>query len=65
MKCIQCGSDGCGISICRFSGKPNDEYLRVKRAINAYATAMTERDKAPQWERDMRQGNPDTKPGYL
>jgi hypothetical protein len=34
--------------------------LHEQDQINLYANAMVERDKQPQWERDMRQGAKET-----
>ncbi len=39
--------------------------LITKQQTNEYANAQISRDKEePRWLRDMRQGNPDTPPGY-
>lgn len=44
MKCIQCGSQGCGWDVCRFSGRSHAEYQSVKNVTDAYAKAQAERD---------------------
>ena len=54
MKCIQCSSDGCGVSACRLTGVTRAEYLRAIDAANAYADAMTRRDAGAR-----HQGRPD------
>jgi hypothetical protein len=54
MKCIQCGTLGCGVDLCRFSGMPHAEYLRIQRVVNNYANAMSDRDRSARHE-----GRPD------
>ena len=57
MKCIQCGSLGCGWDVCRFSGKTKEQFLRDQAAANAYANEMVQRDKEqPKWLRDFKTG---------
>ena len=59
-KCPQCGSEGCGPYRCRFSGNTHELFR-----ANTYADAAIKRDaEQPRWLSDMRQGSPDTKPGY-
>jgi hypothetical protein len=49
MKCLQCGSQGCGLNICRFSGLTHAEY-REQQRINDYANAGTKRDAVARHE---------------
>lgn len=56
IKCPQCSSAECGPYRCRFTGNTHELFH-----ANNYANAKRE----PNWLTDMREGRPDTKPGYL
>jgi hypothetical protein len=64
MRCVQCNSLSCPLDRCRFSGMPHAEYERVKNVLKNYGEGQIRREEDPRWLTEMRQGNPDTKPGY-
>ena len=63
IKCPQCGSDGCGVYRCRFSGLTHKEYVD-QQAAKLYAEDAIRRAKEePSWLRELRQGPEDGIPG--